>query len=342
MVDVYSTGAMTQAVNSIKTPGRFLLDRFFRLQQLEDTEEIHFDVEIDDIKIAPFVHPTMKGVVQGSAGFRTDTFKPAYLKPKDQVRPNDPLRRSIGEPLQGNLSPAERESAQVASLLAKHRQQIERRLEWMAANVLISSTITVTGAGYPTQVVDFQRDAALSVALTGASTWGSGGISPVDDLAGWIDLVADKSGAGPDTVVMTTDAWNLFKADAKFKDQIDIRRAADSSAELGFKAGVPGSPQFRGTIGQVQIYTYNDKYTDEAGNTQSLLAAKTVLVVASGAVEGVQAFGAIQDAAAGFQAVPLFSKSWIEQDPPVRWVMTQSAPLVYPRRPNATFRATVA
>lgn len=56
---------------------------------------------------------------------------------------------------------------------------------------------------------------------------------------------------------------------------------------------------------------------------------------------GYQAFGAIRDEAAGYQAMSFFPKSWVEQDPAVRYLMLQSAPLVVPYRPNASLAATV-
>ena len=72
----------------------------------------------------------------------------------------------------------------------------------------------------------------------------------------------------------------------------------------------------------------------------SLIAAGSV-IVASQDIEGVQAFGAIQDPSAGYVAVPFYPKSWIQDDPGQRFLMTQSAPLVVPLRPNGSVAATV-
>ena len=70
------------------------------------------------------------------------------------------------------------------------------------------------------------------------------------------------------------------------------------------------------------------------------LPARTVLVLGAD-VEGTRAYGAIKDEAAGFQAMPYFAKSWVEQDPAVRYLMLQSAPLTVPYRVNASLGATV-
>ncbi|CAO3406313.1 Type II secretory pathway, pullulanase PulA and related Glycosidase [Azospirillum largimobile] len=66
-----------------------------------------------------------------------------------------------------------------------------------------------------------------------------------------------------------------------------------------------------------------------------------MLLGATGAMEGIQAHGAILDPRAGYQALEVFPKSWIEENPGRRMLLSQSAPLVYPRRPNACMCATV-
>jgi hypothetical protein len=58
-------------------------------------------------------------------------------------------------------------------------------------------------------------------------------------------------------------------------------------------------------------------------------------------LQGVRAFGAIRDHSAGFIAQPYHSKSWVDEDPSVRYLLTQSAPLLIPSVPNASFCATV-
>jgi len=58
-------------------------------------------------------------------------------------------------------------------------------------------------------------------------------------------------------------------------------------------------------------------------------------------VEGYRAFGAIRDEEAGYQPLPYFSKSWIEKDPAVRWLLLQSAPLMVPYRINGSLSAQV-
>ena len=68
---------------------------------------------------------------------------------------------------------------------------------------------------------------------------------------------------------------------------------------------------------------------------------RQVLLGSRSGIEGVRCYGAIKDEQAGFQANRYFPKSWLENDPAVRWMLLQSAPLVVPYRPNASMCVTV-
>ncbi len=132
-MDLYSTGVLTGVVNSLQMPPSFFLDNFFTGVQSEQTEEVHFDVEADVMGLAPFVSPVVEGQILTSEGFETKTFKPAYVKPKHMLNPTGAVRRSIGEPLAGTMSPADRQALRVTNTLRNQRRMIDRRLEWMAA-----------------------------------------------------------------------------------------------------------------------------------------------------------------------------------------------------------------
>ena len=88
------------------------------------------------------------------------------------------------------------------------------------------------------------------------------------------------------------------------------------------------------------IFVYSGWYIDDSGTEQPILPNGTVLM-GSKQIMGYRAFGAIRDEQAGFQAVSYFVKSWVQEDPAVRYIMMQSAPLVVPYRVNASFCATV-
>ena len=77
-------------------------------------------------------------------------------------------------------------------------------------------------------------------------------------------------------------------------------------------------------------------YIDDKGVTCKLLPEKTVILGSRDGLEGTRCYGAIHDEKANWTAHRYFTKSWVEEDPSVRWLLLQSAPLVVPYRPNAS------
>lgn len=342
-MDVFSTNILTRVVNNLFIPSGFLSSRYFGLEITETSEEIHFDKAGRSRKLAPFVSPVAEGQIVEEQGFNTDTVKPAYIKPKTAFDPQRPLKRVIGEAMAGSLTPDQRLQALVTQELDNHRTMIQRRLEWMAAEILRTGAVTIAGEKYPTQNVNFARDAALTVVLAGAALWSAAGTSfPLNDLQDWADLIIDKSGASPIDVIMDVGAWKAFRGHATVQGRLDVRNARGGEIDLGALTEIGGS--FKGTIDGFNIFVYQDRYQDDAGATQKFLPTNgTVIMTTPGeaGLDGARYFGAIVDEKAGYQALPFFSKSWVEDDPARRFIMTQSAPLLVPHRVNASLRATV-
>lgn len=338
MADIYSTGVMLGVVEDLKRPVMFFLARFYPSVSTEDSEEIHFDVEKGGRKVAPFVSPMVKGQVMTDEGYNTSSFKPAYVKPKHVVDPNQPLKRMAGERIGGSLSPADRILANLGRLLMKQVDMIDRRKELMAVEAMRTGKVTVTGEKYPTVVVDFGRDAAHTIVKGGGTKWGDAGIKPLSDLKTWANMVLKAEGVFPNDVVMDADAWEVFSADAEVVEK--LKRPNPQTPNLDTGAAMEEGGNLMGTIDNFNIWVYQAWYEDDAGVTQPSLPSGTV-IMSSVLVGGVQAHGAIRDERAGYQALEYFPKSWTDEDPSARYVMTQSAPLPVPTRINATLAATV-
>lgn len=337
MADLFSTNTMLGVVNSLLGNPQFMLDRYFPRIQTSDSEEIHFDIIDKTRRIAPFVSPVVAGKVMTQQGITTKTFKPAYIKPKFVFNPRRSLKRTAGEPIGGNLSPMQRTMALMAQDMQDQMDMINRRMEVMAVEGIRTGQVTITGDQYPTVVVDFKRDLALTVALVGAARWGQAGVKPLDSLEDWSQLILQKSGAMARDVVMDVATWKVFRNDPDVKVRLDRFRG---NSTLVTDAQIEEGGVFMGNVDGYNIYVYSGWYVDDAGVEQPLLPSGTVLLT-SPALEGIRAFGAIEDFDAGLQALPYFPKSWTDNDPSVRYIMTQSAPLVVPTRINATFCATV-
>ncbi len=336
-MDIFTTAVLTRAIQYLPFPRSYILDLFFRNVQTENTEEIHFDVENGKRRVAPFVSPLVAGKIMEQQGYVAKTFKPAYVKPKAVVDPNQPLKRALGEQIAGNLAPAQRLELIVQSILKDHKAMITRRLELMAVEAMRLGQVTVAGEQYPTTVVNYGRDAGLTITLAGGNRWGQVGVKPLDSLQDWMMLMLQKSGAAPTDVTMDVATWKVFRSDADVREQLNRFR---ETTNLDVSALREEGGRFMGNIYGFNIHVYAGWYIDDAGAEQPILPSGTVLM-GSPQIEGYRAFGAVRDEDANYQALEMFSKSWKENDPSVRYVLTQSAPLVVPYRVNGSLAASV-
>jgi hypothetical protein len=338
-MDMYSTQVLNGVVASLIRPPSWLLDRYFPSIVTFDTEEVEVDVLIGARRMAPLVSPLVAGKIVADQSFSTNSIKPAYVKDKrvfDAV--NGPFKRIAGEKIGGSLSPEDRVRARLATSLADQVAMIARRKEWMACSAMRDGKITLVGDQYPSRVVDFQRKAAFTSQLLTTARWGQTGVKPLDLLKTWAMEVLQESGIYPTDVVLDVDAWTILSADTSFIKVLDTRFVGGNSVDNSTSQIEGGI--FKGSVESFNFYVYAGWYVDDAGATQPLLGPSGTVIMASPAMEGEQLHGAIKDLKA-LQPFEVFTKSWEDEDPSVRYLLTQSAPITNPRRPNATRRVNV-
>ena len=339
MADIYDTSVLVGVVRNLLGVPQFLLDRYFPTVQTEQSEEIHFDIEDGKRRIAPFVSPLVEGQIVASRGYRTSVFTPAYIKDKRVVDMNRPFRRSAGEAFGGDLSPASRLQAHIAGELADQRNMIDRRLEVMAAQVLVNGKVLIEGEKYPPVMVDFGR--LPSHSAVAAPLWGDINAKPLTDLDNWSGIALQDTGVLTQDVVMPPNVWSVFRNNAQVKEEINLYRAASQPPSLQSGNKPEEGGVFMGTVGGYAIYVYAGWYVDPKDNVEKQIWPANKIAILSPQLMGVRAFGAIKDERAGLQAMPFFPKSWVQEDPSVRFLLMQSAPLLVPYRVNASMSAQV-
>lgn len=339
-MDIFSVGVLNRVVEQLVPEFGYMTQTFFPGEQIEQGTVVHMDVRKRSRRISPFVSPYVQGQIVEKVGFTTQLIEPAYIKDKRVFDPNTPFVRSFGEPLNGNLSPQARLDAMVRNESQDQLNMLNRRLEVMAAEVVLTGKLTIEGELYPRVQLDFKRDTDLTVNLSGAAEWGDTGVGPLTSLRTWASLVFSKSGIRPRRVTMTQDAFELFMASDEVTNILERFRAQNTVNEVtqtvdsndGYSAG---------SIGGFDLYVYGGTYIDPLDNTEKSMLPPYTVILGDNRMQGYKAFAAIRDEAAGLQARRQFQKSWVEQDPPVRYLMMQSAPIMAPLYPDAVLAATV-
>ncbi|TCK43989.1 major capsid protein E [Paraburkholderia sp. BL8N3] len=343
---IYDTNTLIQVVQNLKMAQSFLLDRFFRNMITSDTEFVSIDVDVGKRRMSPFCSPLVEGKLVESRRYQTNTFKPPYIKDKRAPDLRKPVRRMIGERIGGEVTPVEREQMNLEFELNDQIDMLTRRLEWMAAQALVTGTVTVSGEGFPTTVIDFGRDGSLTIALAGGAQWTAANITagtanPTGNIETWQQAVLKSSGAVATDIVFTPKAWNGFKLDPVLKGAILYPTLGENGNVVNVGAQIDRGGVYKGRWGQYDLWLYNDWYVDDNNVEQPMLPDGTLLMSGPN-LDGTRAFGQIIDPAFSYASMPFAPKTWLKDDPAQRFIMMQSSPLVIPSRVNASLAATVA
>lgn len=311
---------------------------------VSDNEYIDTESLSEQRKLAPLVIPTAQGRPIYSEAAKMTRIKPAYVKPKDPVSPARALKRRPGEglTLSTNQNPRSRFLAICGDILRVHRESIERRVEWLVAHAVIYGRVTLEGPDYPTTILDFGRDPANTVTLTGAGiVWTDVDAPILDQINDWIERIRQQDFGGPITrVTMGKDVVKHFKRNKQVLAQLNtLVRGTDGSFSTSIVAGE--YTQQVAVIGQLEFWVTSDWYNaPEDGGVKEYMPRNAVLLTGPN-LNVVEAYGAILDDTANFQPLAVFPKQWRSEDPAVTFIMTQSAPIAFPVNPNNSLLAYV-
>lgn len=329
----------------------YFLDTYFSETHYSDAKEIMIaDLPQADRYMAPFVLPTEQGKpIYQEKGEEVKFLTPAYIKPKDAVRPVEARVPTIGEILGGALSVQERFDIAVNKRIDYHLRAIRMRIAWMAARGFIDGKVTMTydrdqGEAFPEVTIDFGRDSGHYV-VKNANYWDAPGTKILDDIQGYADTMhAARNGGFPTRMYVGSSVASVFKNNTQIKGEMDTTYRGNSvNIQTGIMTRAEPVNYIGNLSGGIEVYSYKDDVQAANGDMVPILAPKEILLVAPGAM-GVKAYGAIYDtealAGGGFRG-DIFPKMFKSDDPSEIFVMHQSAPLPIPLYPNRTFRAQV-
>lgn len=344
VIDIFDTRTMLEAVEQMKRSRMFLRDMCFPPAQPVDTETVDVDIIKGKRRLAPFVSPLSEGKRVDDIGFSTSTLKPGYIKPFKITTAQQLLHRLPGNTIyQGGQTIEQRAQIKLGQDLGELMDMIDRREEWMAAKAMDSGIITMkikAETGDKTVTVDFQMANSHKITLAGNDLWSDTTNSdPVAKLRAVSQMIAQDSGLSPDTLILGSDAATAFINHPKVKDLLNFRRADMGEIKVQqLPNGVSYLGQLRAPSLFIDVYTYDEWFIDEDTDTEGPMVPVKKAWMCSTRCSCKTLYAVIQDMEAiegGQAAVSRFPKSWIPQNPSVRHVMVQSAPLVAMLQPDA-------
>ena len=112
---------------------------------------------------------------------------------------------------------------------------VARRLEMARIDAILTGGVSLQrGVGEPGGRIDWQRDASLSVTLTGTDVWSDAG-DPVEDLVQFRDLVRVASGVIPVHMLAGSDVIGAMRRNQALRDYVYA-----GAASVGNTITIPG------------------------------------------------------------------------------------------------------
>ena len=304
----------------------FLQKSFFAEVIEDDVEKVDVVLKKGSNTLAPFVSPYLSGKLVKNLKKETYTFKPAYIKQKFVTEALDVLTTTNTPIYVEQQSPLDRVTKVITDEISEHTSNIERRVEWMAAQTLQTGKCRVKGDGVDEEI-DYLFDTTQIVTLSGSNLFTDPLSSPFTTFSNIRKERVTAGGKAPNRIVLGAELYSVWLNHQETKDMFNQRRIDRGSLKPEqLEEGVI----YVGYMSEIKtdIYVYDETYTDDAGATQFLLNPKG-FIYGSTKAEGKVVYGCIKDLKALY-ATKVFIKSWEEEDPSVRWVLMQSAPLTIP------------
>ncbi len=347
-IDLYEPRTMARMLSEMKPPRTFIRDTFFRNHEEFQTEHVDVDIEIGARRLAPFVSPRLPGKTVDTIGFKTSTYKNPTVAMKKVITGDHLQHRLPGETLYEGRSPAERQAALLGKALADLDGMITRREEWMCAQALFAGQIHVVGDGVD-ELISFGRPAELSIALPAAAQrWTADTADIPKQLRDWRRACVKACGLAPDTAVLGAKAADALLANEKLRSMLHTLRLdmGQISPEITAMPGVTYLGQLKGT--GMDLWSYDEWFVDpDSGEEQPMVPEKQVLIGSSRAYTALRyaavpvATGSDSSSSLSLVVGARIPDSWIEKEPPARFVKISSRPLPVPTQIGAFLVATV-
>jgi len=304
---------------------------------LSQTEKVDIDIIRDNRKVAVDV---IRGGGVGNTNFSNRFSAKEYTLPL--YWEEAPITASmLNKRLPGldPYQPADRMAAlayHASKIQAEQAMKIRRAIEAMAAEALLSGTVTLKN----TDSLDFSRKVAHTVVP--GTKWDSTG-NPITDIRALCDVIFQNGKMKPDTLIFGGAAWDSFIGNSNVTSYLDKRRIEPGRVS---PTEVLSGATFQGRVWigdyQLDLYTYNEFYLDASDTATPYVTTDSVIVMNRSAYL-VKAFGAVEVLPVfqdeyrrlGMPGVPQFQQGQIvpfayEKPPAALYAGVQSAPVVIP------------
>lgn len=341
--------SLTRAINEIKSPASFLKNMLYGVHNTYPTSAIELDFWRRGRMVAPFVK-------RGSPAFiskgHTEEFNQLtgfpHIRIKRPMKPTDLF--DTRRPGTSIFIDSAGQSRAIAEYMAREMQNLDDDIsnaeEYMVAQAL-RGQIAYSNLEEESFTITFPRSATHDITLTGTHLWTDALSDPRLDFSTADKLTTDDVNLNVTDVILGDTAAEAFIANTKVSTQLNQNSPQPGN---GLRVGSLDLTQAWGTNGAMllspnmfgkRVWRYSRKLLLADGTQYDLIRPDHAEFIAvSPAAEWELAYGPTIDFKAFGDSTPRmterFSKSWEVEDPSVRWILAESNPLPWPRRPDAS------
>lgn len=307
--------------------------------QTTPTLLVDVEVERDSDTIAVDVMRFTEGKKNKFTRSTEHTYMPPFFQEDYDFARDEVYMNTVALGVTDNVAVNQAIAQNALKNVRKNKKKIERAIRKQQADVLQTGIVELVNG----DSIDYRRKAESMVDL--AVKWSDPASNPTKDLANGMTFLRDEGNVTSSTinVVMRTDALNAFLANPNVKEILESRRMDRAKIDM---------PQFNEATGMafhgqvtagdfvVNLWTYNEKYTNEDGDTVHYQARENVVMI-PGDFRGKLIFGGLpymRKSTVGGQSVKTpavmekdyLLRAWDDEKTISSTLSLTSAPLVVP------------
>lgn len=336
-ININDTRTMLTAIERGYKPSSLLVDTFFPVKQTFVTEYVDIEFKKGGRKMAPFIVPGSKGINSARTGSTVQTYKAPIIKPKRNITVSDVETRGFGENIYSQRSPEERAMELRAKDLIELQEEIARRKEWMAAQLLLNGQYNVEGYADDGQTVvvdtvNFGWNG--KTILSGSDTWDNAGAKIYDNIGDVSANIRKTAGVVPTVAICSENVVKYLLANDQIMKMMMVP-SRDNLALMSLQPKIQSPEVIR--VGYIQalnmeVYSYVGSYVDNAGVLQQYIPNDNIIIGVPG--RGKQLFGAVtqieSDRALHTYASEFVPKVTIDEENDVSTLAVSSRPVLAP------------
>lgn len=337
-LELLDVGELALIHSNYKPMDTWILDKFFPNRPSFDRDDVPL-AEISTVHdLAPLVSPQQPGKpFDTKRSAKVGFVQPAYYKPKNIVTEATSFDEALMERLRTagiistgsqQLSTQEKLMISQIAVMKRNHDAIDNSILLMAINLLLNGKYLLQSDDYPTNLVDYERDASLS--FTPAVPWNQAGAKPVSDIEAMEQLLLDNNGGASKAYLMSGKIWAALSKNDEFQERF-VKPYAGIAVPYKPSLNVQDGASFKGYLDEKELWVFDGTYRLKSGTYRFIpndyFAAISDLngSVAQCKIKNMLANGAVQK---------YFDRQWYSEDPSGIFLMTESAPLAVPSNKN--------